>query len=59
MPNTSPSIDSASVAAWVIEKARAEACVRVLPTGALSKGIAGEEMEAGFRKGWAGGFVGW
>ena len=44
MPNTSPSIDSASVAAWVIEKARAEACVRVLPTGALSKGIAGEEM---------------
>jgi dihydroorotase len=44
MPNTSPSIDSASVAAWVIEKAKAEACVRVLPTGALSKGIAGEEM---------------
>ncbi len=44
MPNTTPSIDSASVVAWVVEKARAEACVRVLPTGALSKGIAGEEM---------------
>lgn len=44
MPNTSPSIDSASVVAWVLAKAQAEACVRVLPTGALSKGIAGEEM---------------
>lgn len=44
MPNTSPSIDSASVVSWVLEKARAEACVRVLATGALSKGIAGEEM---------------
>jgi dihydroorotase len=44
MPNTAPSIDSASVVSWVQEKARAEACVRVLPTGALTKGIAGEEM---------------
>lgn len=44
MPNTSPSIDSASVVSWVLEKARAEASVRVLATGALSKGIAGEEM---------------
>ena len=44
MPNTSPSIDSASVVSWVLEKARTEACVRVLATGALSKGIAGEEM---------------
>lgn len=44
MPNTTPSIDSASVVAWVQEKARAEACVRVLPTGALTKGISGEEM---------------
>ena len=44
MPNTSPSIDSASVVAWVLAKAQEEACVRVLPTGALSKGIAGEEM---------------
>ncbi len=44
MPNTSPSIDSASVVSWVIEKARAEACVNVLPTGAITKGIAGEEL---------------
>jgi dihydroorotase len=44
MPNTSPSIDSASVVAWVQEKARAEASIRVLPTGALTKGISGEEL---------------
>jgi dihydroorotase len=44
MPNTSPSLDSASSVAWLLEKARAEACVRVHATGALSKGIAGEEM---------------
>ncbi|NBV84968.1 MAG: dihydroorotase [Verrucomicrobia bacterium] len=44
MPNTSPSLDSASTVAWLLEKARAEACVRVYATGALSKGIAGEEM---------------
>jgi dihydroorotase len=44
MPNTAPSIDSASVVAWVQEKARAEACVRVLATGALTKGISGEEL---------------
>ena len=44
MPNTSPSIDSASVVAWVLEKARAEACVNVFPTGAITKGIAGEEL---------------
>jgi len=44
MPNTSPSIDSASVVAWVMDKARDEACVNVFPTGAITKGIAGEEL---------------
>jgi dihydroorotase len=44
MPNTAPVIDSASVVSWVVEKAQAEACVNVLPTGALSKGLAGEEL---------------
>ena len=44
MPNTSPSIDNASVVAWVKDKAREEACVNVFPTGALTKGIAGEEL---------------
>ena len=44
MPNTSPSIDSASVVAWVMDKARNEACVNVFATGAITKGIAGEEL---------------
>jgi dihydroorotase len=44
MPNTSPSIDNASVVAWVKDRARDEACVNVYPTGALTKGIAGEEL---------------
>ena len=44
MPNTSPTIDSPSVVTWVLEKAKAEACVNVFPTGAITKGIAGEEL---------------
>ena len=44
MPNTSPAIDSASVVAWVMDKARDEACVNVFPTGAITKGIAGAEL---------------
>ncbi len=44
MPNTSPSIDSPSVVTWVLEKAKAEACVNVFPTGAITKGMAGEEL---------------
>ncbi|MFM8419229.1 MAG: dihydroorotase [Verrucomicrobiota bacterium] len=43
MPNTSPAIDSASTVALIQEKAR-DAVVRVEVTGALSKGIAGEEL---------------
>ena len=44
MPNTSPSIDSPSVVTWVLEKAKAEACVNIFPTGAITKGMAGEEL---------------
>jgi len=44
MPNTSPSIDSPSVVTWILEKAKAEACVNIFPTGAITKGIAGEEL---------------
>jgi dihydroorotase len=44
MPNTSPSVDNASVVTWIMEKAKAEAVVNVFPTGALTKGIAGEEL---------------
>jgi dihydroorotase len=44
MPNTSPPVDSPSVVTWILEKAKAEACVNVLPTGAITKGLAGEEL---------------
>ncbi len=44
MPNTTPSVDNSSVVTWILEKAKAEACVQVLPTGAITKGIAGEEL---------------
>jgi len=44
MPNTAPSIDNPSAVTWVKDKARDEACVNVLPTGAITKGIAGEEL---------------
>ncbi len=44
MPNTSPTVDQPSVVTWIVEKAKAEACVNVFPTGAITKGIAGEEL---------------
>ena len=44
MPNTSPAVDQPSVVTWILEKARAEACVNIFPTGAITKGIAGEEL---------------
>jgi len=44
MPNTSPTIDNASVVTWIAEKAKQEACVNILTTGALTKGLAGEEL---------------
>jgi len=44
MPNTSPTVDSASVVRWINDKAREEACVNVYITGAITRGIAGEEL---------------
>jgi len=44
MPNTSPAVDHPSVVTWILEKAKAEACVNIFPTGAITKGIAGEEL---------------
>ena len=44
MPNTAPPVDNPSAVTWMLEKARAEACVNVLPTGAITKGLAGEEL---------------
>src|SRR2546425_9833795 len=44
MPNTSPAADSPSTIAWIKDRAAEVACVNVLPTGAISKGLMGEEL---------------
>jgi dihydroorotase len=44
MPNTSPVADSASTISWIKDRARETACVNVLPTGAISRNLAGEEL---------------
>jgi len=44
MPNTSPIADSPSTIAWIKDRAAEVACVNVLPTGAISKGLMGEEL---------------
>jgi dihydroorotase len=43
MPNTSPVADSPATIAW-IKRAAESACVNVLPSGAISKGLMGEEL---------------
>jgi dihydroorotase len=44
MPNTSPAADNPSTIAWIKGRAAETACVNVLPTGAISKNLAGEEL---------------
>jgi dihydroorotase len=44
MPNTSPPADNPSTIAWIKDRALETACVNVLPTGAISKNLAGEEL---------------
>lgn len=44
MPNTTPPIDSAATVVLIKEKAEREALVNVYVTGAITKGIAGEEL---------------
>jgi dihydroorotase len=44
MPNTSPAIDSTSTVALIQDKAECDAVVNVFVTGAITKGIAGEEL---------------
>ena len=44
MPNTSPAGDNPSTIAWIKNRAAEVACVNVLPTGAISRDIAGEEL---------------
>jgi dihydroorotase len=46
MPNTSPVADSPSTIAWIRDRAADVACVNVLPTGAISKGLMGEELSS-------------
>ncbi|HZV33137.1 MAG TPA: dihydroorotase [Verrucomicrobiae bacterium] len=44
MPNTSPAIDNAGTVALIREKAAREGVVNVFVTGAITKGIAGDEL---------------
>ena len=44
MPNTSPAADSPSTVTWIKDRAAETACVNVLPSGAISKALAGEEL---------------
>ena len=44
MPNTSPPIDNAGTVALIRERALQQGIVNVFVTGAISKGIAGEEL---------------
>ena len=44
MPNTAPAIDNAGTVALIRERAKTEGAVNVFVTGAISKGLAGEEL---------------
>jgi dihydroorotase len=44
MPNTSPVADNPSTIAWIKDRAAETACVNVVPSGAISIGLAGEEL---------------
>jgi len=44
MPNTLPAADNPSTIAWIKDRAAAVASVNVLPTGAISKNLGGEEL---------------
>jgi len=44
MPNTTPAADSAATIAWIRERSKQFACVNVFCTGAITKGLKGEEL---------------
>ena len=44
MPDTLPAIDDGAVVDFIIRRAQAEAIVNVLPSAAITKGLAGEEI---------------
>ena len=46
MPNTSPVPDNPGTIAWIKDRASTIARVNILPTGAISKNLAGEELAA-------------
>jgi len=44
MPNTAPAADNPSTIAWIKDRAAQVACVNVLPAGAITKNLSGEEL---------------
>lgn len=44
MPNTKPVIDSPEMVKWLLDKAKEDAVVHILPVGAVTKGQEGKEM---------------
>ena len=44
MPNAEPPADNPSTIAWIADRARETASINVFPTGAITKGLKGEEM---------------
>jgi dihydroorotase len=44
MANTSPVNDNESVTHFIVDRAEKEACVNILPVGAITKGLAGESL---------------
>lgn len=44
MPNTDPPNDHGAIAEFIVRKAREEGAVRVVPIGAISKGLKGESL---------------
>lgn len=44
MANTSPANDNESVTHFIVDRAEKEACVNILPVGAITKGLAGESL---------------
>lgn len=44
MPNTKPSIDSKEMVQWLMDKAKTDSVVHLLPVGAVTKGQSGDEV---------------
>ena len=44
MPNTSPVADNPSTIAWIRDRAGETSCVNVMPAGAISKNLEGQEL---------------